>query len=71
MVLRTVVQSRLEEKPRDKIIGSSLEGKVIVHASKANPAMYDVLKTYQAFLIEPFLLFLRLSCVASTTCRNC
>ena len=55
LVLRTVVQSRLEEKRRDKIIGSSLEAKVIVHASKANPAMYDVLKTYQDFLSSLFI----------------
>jgi len=55
LVLRTVVQSRLEEKRRDKIIGSSLEAKVIIHASKSNPAMYDVLRPYQDFLHSLFI----------------
>jgi len=55
LVLRTVVQSRLEEKRRDKIIGSSLEAKVIIHASKSNPAMYDVLRPYQDFLSSLFI----------------
>jgi isoleucyl-tRNA synthetase len=49
------VQARLEEKRRDKLIGSSLEAKVILHASNANPAMYDVLKPYEAFLPSLFI----------------
>jgi isoleucyl-tRNA synthetase len=53
--VRTIVQARLEEKRRDKLIGSSLEAKVILHASKANPAMYDVLKPYEAFLPSLFI----------------
>jgi isoleucyl-tRNA synthetase len=53
--VRTIVQARLEEKRRNKLIGSSLEAKVILHASKANPAMYDVLKPYEAFLPSLFI----------------
>ncbi|HKN87332.1 MAG TPA: isoleucine--tRNA ligase [Nitrospiraceae bacterium] len=53
--VRTIVQGRLEEKRREKVIGSSLEAKVILHASKSSPAMYDVLKPYEAFLPSLFI----------------
>jgi isoleucyl-tRNA synthetase len=53
--VRTIVQGRLEEKRREKLIGSSLEAKVILHASKSSPAMYDVLKPYEAFLPSLFI----------------
>ena len=52
--VRAIVQARLEEKRREKLIGSSLEAKVILHASKSNP-MYDVLKSYEAFLPSLFI----------------
>jgi isoleucyl-tRNA synthetase len=53
--VRSQVQGKLEEKRRDKVIGSSLEAKVIIYAQQASPALYDVLKPYESFLPTLFI----------------
>ena len=53
--IRSMVLGKLEEKRRDKIIGSSLEAKVILYAQLANPAQYDFLKPYEDFLPTLFI----------------
>ena len=50
--VRTVVQGALEKQRRDKVIGSSLEGKVVLHATSEN---YEVLKKYQNDLASLFI----------------
>jgi len=53
--VRSQVQAKLEEKRREKTIGSSLEAKVIVYAQEASPALYAFLKPYEAFLSTFFI----------------
>jgi isoleucyl-tRNA synthetase len=53
--VRSLVLGKLEEKRRDKIIGSSLEAKVILYAQRANPTQYDFLKSYEEFLPALFI----------------
>jgi isoleucyl-tRNA synthetase len=53
--IRSKVLGKLEEKRRDRIIGSSLEAKVILYAQLANPAQYDFLKPYEDFLPTLFI----------------
>jgi isoleucyl-tRNA synthetase len=53
--VRSLVLGKLEEKRRDRIIGSSLEAKVILYAQRANPAQYDFLKLYEDFLPALFI----------------
>jgi isoleucyl-tRNA synthetase len=53
--VRSLVLGKLEEKRRDKIIGSSLEAKVILYAQRATPAQYDFLKSYEDFLPALFI----------------
>jgi len=53
--VRRLVLGKLEEKRRDRIIGSSLEAKVILYAQRANPAPYDFLKYYEDFLPALFI----------------
>ena len=50
--VRSQVQAKLEEKRRDKTIGSSLEAKVIVYAQEASPALYAFLKPYEAISLN-------------------
>jgi isoleucyl-tRNA synthetase len=53
--VRSLVLGKLEEKRRDRIIGSSLEAKVILYAQLANPAQYNFLKPYEDFLPTLFI----------------
>jgi isoleucyl-tRNA synthetase len=53
--VRNQVQAKLEEKRREKTIGSSLEAKVILYAQEASPALYAFLKSYEAFLSTFFI----------------
>jgi len=53
--VRRLVLGKLEEKRRDRIIGSSLEAKVILYAQRANPAQYGFLKPYEDFLPALFI----------------
>ncbi|MCI0428245.1 MAG: isoleucine--tRNA ligase [Nitrospiraceae bacterium] len=53
--IRSLVLGKLEEKRRDRIIGSSLEAKVILYAQLANPEQYDFLKPYEDFLPTLFI----------------
>jgi isoleucyl-tRNA synthetase len=53
--VRSQVQAKLEEKRREKVIGSSLEAKVIVYAQQTSPALYDFLKRDEDFLPTLFI----------------
>src|SRR6188508_1056548 len=53
--VRGLVLRKLEEKRRDKIIGSSLEAKVVLYAQRQNPAAYNLLKPYHSFLSTLFI----------------
>jgi isoleucyl-tRNA synthetase len=53
--IRRLVFGKLEEKRRDRIIGSSLEAKVILYAQRASPAKYDFLKPYEGLLQPLFI----------------
>jgi isoleucyl-tRNA synthetase len=53
--VRSLVLSKLEEKRRDKVIGSSLEAKVVLYAQITSPAQYDFLKPYEDFLPALFI----------------
>jgi isoleucyl-tRNA synthetase len=53
--VRSLVLRKLEEKRRDKIIGSSLEAKVVLYAQRQNPAAYNLLKPYHSFLSTLFI----------------
>jgi len=53
--VRSLVLGKLEEKRRDRIIGSSLEAKVILYVQGANPSQYDFLKSYEDFLPALFI----------------
>ncbi|TKS58012.1 MAG: isoleucine--tRNA ligase [Nitrospira sp.] len=53
--VRSKVQSKLEEKRRDRVIGSSLEAKVILYAQRASPAQYGSLKRYERQLQALFI----------------
>jgi isoleucyl-tRNA synthetase len=53
--IRSLVLGKLEEKIRDRIIGSSLEAKVILYAQRASPAQYDFLKPYEGLLQALFI----------------
>ena len=53
--IRGLVLAKLEEKRRDKIIGSSLEAKVMLYAQNASPAQYEFLKKYEEFLPALFI----------------
>jgi isoleucyl-tRNA synthetase len=50
--IRESVQAALEAKRRDKVIGSSLEAKVLI---EANPDRFDFLKTYEKDLPAVFI----------------
>jgi isoleucyl-tRNA synthetase len=52
LFIRTVVQGALEMQRRDKVIGSSLEAKVTIHA---DPATFDFLLPYEADLPSLFI----------------
>jgi len=53
--VRSQVLVKLEEKRREKLIGSSLEAKVTLFAQTQNPASYDFLKSYEALLQALFI----------------
>jgi isoleucyl-tRNA synthetase len=53
--VRSLVLGKLEEKRRDRIIGSSLEAKVILYAQRVSPAQYDFLKPYEGLLQALFI----------------
>jgi len=53
--IRSQVQSQLEVKRRDKLIGSSQEAKVILYAQKGNPDLYSFLKPYEGQLASLFI----------------
>ena len=53
--IRSLALGKLEEKRRDRIIGSSLEAKVILYAQRASPAQYDFLKPYEGLLQALFI----------------
>jgi isoleucyl-tRNA synthetase len=53
--VRSLVLRKLEEKRRDKIIGSSLEAKVVLYAQRQNPAAYNLLKPYHSVLSTLFI----------------
>jgi isoleucyl-tRNA synthetase len=53
--IRSLVLGKLEEKRRDRVIGSSLEAKVILYAQRASPAQYDFLKPYEGLLQALFI----------------
>ncbi len=55
LYLRSKVQLKLEEKRREKIIGSSLEAKVILYAQETNPETYIELKGNESFLHALFI----------------
>ena len=50
--VRTVVQGALEKQRRDKVIGSSLEGTVVLYATSEK---YDILKKYENDLAMLFI----------------
>ncbi len=53
--IRSLVLGKLEEKRRDRLIGSSLEARVTLYAQRANPAKYDFLKPYEGLLQPLFI----------------
>ncbi|MCI0624481.1 MAG: class I tRNA ligase family protein, partial [Acidobacteria bacterium] len=53
--IRSRVLSKLEEKRRERVIGSSLEAKVVLYVQRANPAQYEFLKPYEDFLHTLFI----------------
>ena len=52
LTVRTIVQGALEMQRRDKVIGSSLEAKVVLGAT---PQRYETLRTYEADLPALFI----------------
>jgi isoleucyl-tRNA synthetase len=53
--MRELVLGKLEEKRRDRVIGASLEARVVLYAQRANPAQYDFLKSYEGLLQALFI----------------
>jgi isoleucyl-tRNA synthetase len=53
--IRSLVLSKLEEKRRERVIGSSLEAKVILYVQRTSPAQYDFLKPYEGLLQALFI----------------
>ncbi len=53
--LRGKVQARLEMKRREKVIGSSLEAKVIIYAQRSNPASHEIFEPYEDVLATLFI----------------